>query len=433
MARNHFTMVLPSIYANDEDRISVDRQTNGSNKPKTREIGKRMDNKKYTVTDIDNLMVSGSNASQTDDEDTQMLEMHDEDEVQVVSNILSQERSSNSDFTDSCISREALDLQIPTMMPTKMKSIFVVDTNFLISHLSTLENLRRLASSFHHQIVIPSTTIRELDGLKNSSRIVQIDETSESMGLLARRANDWIYSHLANLDSGVMGQKLRQMINSNCIQDDAILDCCLYFKEKLDCFVILLSNDKNLCMKALTEGLLTVSFRKGMTAQLIASMTYDENVSLYGPGTALDEPMTGAQESPKTNFAEVSTKIYTELTTIVIEAVHNVLLNEYGEDIELIGFQPDTLHDLNAVTKCIDRLWVSVFSEYFKRSNIKKNDWKDFPTSLTTVPHNVTSLKNMVAFWEEILHALYIKRNQSDEHDMCSIVQQWGNLISQCD
>ncbi|QLL35050.1 hypothetical protein HG536_0H04260 [Torulaspora globosa] len=425
-------MGLPSIYANDEDKVSVKGGANGRIIPKIsksiKEIANRPNNGKYTVSDIENLMLSRTNEFGRGDEDFPMLEMEDEDEIQLVSNILSQRRRSTSEDADSSVTRDALDLEIPAMMPTKVKSIFVADTNFLISHLSTLEALRQLASSFHHQIVIPNAAIRELDGLKNSSKMMKVDDNTEAIGFLARLANDWIYSHFANMDSGVMGQKLRQTINPNSIKDDAILDCCLFFKEKLNCFVVLLSNDKNLCMKALTEEILTVSFRNGMTAQLIASMTLNENLSLYGACPALDEQMIGTEE-PGINSTDVAAKIYREITAAVIEAVCHVLANEYGDDIDLIGFQPGTLLDLKSVTKCIDRFWVSVFAEYFEGCKIKKNDWRNFPTALTASPTDIGCLKNFFKSWEEILNILYLKRNQADVANMHNMVQQWTGLI----
>lgn len=426
-------MVLPSIYANDEDKVTVKDGAKGRIIPKISEsikgIANRPDKGKYKVSDIETLVASRSDESGTGDGDVPMLEMEDEDEILLVSNILSQRRCSISEDAGSSISREALDFKVPAMMPTKVKSVFVADTNFLISHLSTLEDLRKLASSFHHQIVIPNAAIRELDGLKNSSKILQVDDNTEAIGFLARLANDWIYRHFANMDSGVMGQKLRQTINPNCIKDDAILDCCLFFKEKLNCFVILLSNDKNLCMKALTEGLLTVSFRNGMTAELIASITHNENLNLYGPRPGLDEPMMGTEEHCEINFTDVAAKIYEEVTAAVIEAVCYILGDEYGDDIDLIGFQRSSLHDLKSVTKCIDRFWVSVFAEYFRGFKIKKNDWRDFPAALTTIPTDIGCLKSLVKFWEEILNILYLKRCQTDVDNMHNMIQQWTGLI----
>ncbi|QLQ82173.1 hypothetical protein HG537_0G04280 [Torulaspora globosa] len=428
-------MGLPSIYANDEDKVSVKDRAKGRIIPKIsesiKEITNRPDNGKYKVSDIENLVASRSNESGTGDGDFPMLEMDDEDEIQLVSDILSQRRCSVSEDAHSSITREALDFKIPAMMPTKVKSVFVVDTNFLISHLSTLEALRELASSFHHQIVIPNAAIRELDGLKNSSKVLQVDDNTEAIGFLARLANDWIYRHFANMDSGVMGQKLRQTINPNCIKDDAILDCCLFFKEKLNCFVILLSNDKNLCMKALAEGLLTVSFRNGMTAEVIASITHNENLTLYGPYPGLDEPMIGAEEHREINSTDIAAKIYEEITAAVIETVCHVLAHEYGEDLDLIGFQRTTLHDLKSVTKCIDRFWVSVFAEYFRGFKIKKNDWKNISDALTTRPTDISCLKSLVNFWEEILNILYLKRSQTDVDNMHNMIQQWTALIDE--
>lgn len=419
-------MVLPSIHASNEGKRSPKCRIEGTLKSSTSKISKSGSddggNHKYTVADIDQLI------QDTPDEDCAMIDMQDEDDVQNVSKMLSNRRSSLIENQDEIpLSREDVDSRIPTLTPTRVKSLFVVDTNFLISHLGTLESLRRLGRSFHHQIVLPNTVIRELDGLKNSSKEVQLSEGTESIGKLARRANDWIYKNLANLNSAVMGQKLGQAINSNCVKDDAILDCGLYFKEKRDCFVILLSNDKNLCVKALTENLLTVTFKKGMTAELIASMTYNENLSLFGPGAPNDEPMDDTQVSAA-NFIQRAAEVYREITTAVTEAIIHVINDEYGEDIDLLGFQADTLTDLIAATHCLEKFWISVFAEYFKRSRIKKNDWKGFPDCLTSMPTSFDDLKNLVNFWGEILKYLFIKRCDEDNENLEKSIQYWTHM-----
>lgn len=57
---------------------------------------------------------------------------------------------------------------LPLLNPPTLKTAFVVDTNFIISHLNTLEKLRSLSSTYHHLIIVPTTVIQELDGLKRA-------------------------------------------------------------------------------------------------------------------------------------------------------------------------------------------------------------------------------------------------------------------------
>lgn len=447
-------MGLASIHAcGDSKVISAEsaQETEGRLIPRIsqtiKSISLEQDHGKYTVADIDRLVLASTRDHSVDigdnEEDVPMVDMDNEDEVELVSNLLSNKRSNDSHQENLTLSREVIDSSFPMMTPTRLKTMFVVDTNFIISHLNTLETLRQLSSRLHHQIVIPSTVIQELDGLKNSHKEVTINEPGkdgnemQAIGLLARWANDWIYKNLANLDSSIMGQKLQQTINPHCVKDDAILDCCLYFKEKLECFVVLLSNDKNLCLKALTEGILTVSFRKGMSAQLIASKAYEENVTVFGradSGTISmadlkDTDMEVNDDQNISKFPEISAEIYQEVTQTVVLAISHVMLQEYGEDIHLIGFDKKSVNDLAGAIRCLSKYWISVFAEYFKGSRIRKNDWKNFPACLTSLPSNNVELETLVKFWEDILRYLYSKRREEDKEKLQSLLDRWKNLI----
>lgn len=417
-------MVLPSIHASNGSRKY---QISNAHESKPTQGGKG----KYTVADIGKLVQPTVPESISDmDDDCPMVDIQDENDAQNVSRMLSNKRSDISNEDDMPISNEDLDSRIPVLMPTRMRSLFVVDTNFFISHLGMLESLRRLRQSFHHQIVVPNTVIRELDGLKSSTKEVRVSQDTEVIGKLARQANDWVYKNLASMDSGVMGQKIRQAINPDCVKDDAILDCCLYFKEKMQCFVVLLSNDKNLCMKALTEGLPTVTFKKGMTAELIASMTYNENLSIFGPGApdTSDETMDDAHAPAAADFGQTAARVYDEITAALRESIMHIMCHEYGEDINLIGVDSASLTDMPAIIHCFEKFWISVFAEYFKKSTIKKEDWKDFPSCLSRPPSNSADLKNFVIFWGEILTYLYVKRPEEENERIEHAIQHWSNL-----
>ncbi|GME76792.1 unnamed protein product [Ambrosiozyma monospora] len=107
------------------------------------------------------------------------------------------------------------------------KPIFLVlDTNFAIDHLKLLDKLYKLSPKYKnvYQIIIPLTVVNELDGLKNDSY--------KRLATQARNAIDWYFALFHNSDPIVIGQQLSQRLERNLRGDDAILDCCLYFKEK---------------------------------------------------------------------------------------------------------------------------------------------------------------------------------------------------------
>ena len=370
----------------------------------------------------------------------------DDDDIEMV--LDSVENNEQQDFiniipinnqTEEFISIDGSQSQIPTC--------FVIDTNFIISHLEILENLRSLFTQYHHTIIIPRYTIRELDGLKGSDRVIENNECGtstnrhKSVGEAARAANTWIYSHLANTSSGVIGQKLSQRININSIKDDSILDCCLYFKERKNCFVILLSNDKNLCLKALTEEVLTVSYRTGMTGELIARIAYDERNYRFGSTTEeLSHPSTSVSgqdvsvgrhmDSARPPFSEISARIFEDVTVMVIESTKRIMLDEYGDTVEFLDFNSNSLHSLVDVSKCIYTYWVSVFSEYFRGSNLIKESWKDLPVALTSLPTQNETLHIFQQFWCDILEHLFIKSNVVDQEKLLTKLEGWERLIA---
>lgn len=381
-------------------------------------------------------------------EDIEMADLDNEENVEMVSNYLTDARLHEQD--NNIIANDRID-QFESVisnveLATQTQTIFVVDTNFIISHLNTLEALRSTFKEFHHLIVIPSYTVRELDGLKNSEKIVESCHNvgdvkhGTNIGASARSANSWIYKHMANTASGVIGQKLRQRINPNNVKDDAILDCCIYFKEKLGYFVILLSNDKNLCLKALTEEILTVSYRKGMTGQLIASKAHEENIYRFGSniarGVKQEYPthsqnvlMNSRENEEKLDFKETSKHIFLEIEKLLLMSVNRIMLDEYGEEIDCLDFDPNRIESIIDISKCIYNYWVSVFSEYFRGSKLCKNDWKLLPDALTTVPNNKSLLEVFTQFWTDVLEHLFIKRNDDENTKLETMSNEWKTLI----
>ena len=289
--------------------------------------------------------------------------------------------------------------------------------------------------------------------MKNSNK--PVDETgTETIGKLARTANDWVYRNLASSNSNVVGQRVRQVLDPSCIMDDAILDCCLYFKEQMEMFAILLSNDKNLCSKALTEDIPTVSYVKGMTGDLIAQRAYNEYLLRYGSlpdVTSRDRQsefslpiMDSAQDAnsdcsgmfpPPPDFLPlpvVSSHIFNEAQRLLINATNSIMFYEYDEDLEYIGFDPDKLKSLKDVSECIHKYWISVFCEYFRGSKMRKDDWKSLPESLLLVPSDKSELSAFVRFWGDVLELFYVKRSDEDNKDLEYQLGEWSRLAEKC-
>lgn len=397
-------------------------------------------------------------ANTNDDGDAMMVDMVDESELSNLTEYLNENRDmllrhsgvdnqeetyhsvNNCDYPlNTAISISNNSTYNPLPIPPK-ETLFVVDTNFIISHLKTLESLRELCGSYHHKILIPVTVIHELDGLKNCNTLVHSDKTrlEEDLAILARRGTSWMYEHFANGNSGLQGQLLKQRWNPSVANDDAILDCCKYFKEKMGKFVILMSNDKNLCLKALVEEILTVSYRKDMSAQLIASMAYRENIFKYNYtsiSTDVDlesKTIVDASDGKPSNKQSVAEtahlfqETYQKIVEILLESIDIVMHREYGSDLELISYTRNKLRTITDAIKHIYKNWLAVYSAYFRKSKMKRDDWNELPENLVKAPENAQELQIFIDFWDTIIRQLL-------EHDSVTysttLMKDLNNII----
>lgn len=407
----------------------LDRQLNGGDvsveQDNTKAYGNVKDNTNTNIQDNTNSNIqhqananiqehanTNINAVENDiiDEDFEMIDV-DNEQVQSISNYLAEQRS-------------AISVDLPDIVPTGTeiitqsdKTIFVVDTNFVISHLNTLEELRKLSHQFNHVIVAPITTVRELDGLKTTD--------DPNIAKLARFGNDWLFRNLGTRNSGIVGQRLNERLNPNAKKDDAILDCCLYLQQKLNHkLVILLSNDKNLCLKALAEGLLTVSYRPGMTADMIAETAYNENVSRFGQQVT---------QIPKLDFSEVSNLVYNETRTILLTLIDHIMKEAYGDDIIATNYEQGSLKSFEDAGRTIAHFWLTVFADYFQRYPVRNKEWKNLPDTVLKVPQSTDDMKNFFEFWEQVLNKLIVNLGQNDKNVVRGNIEKWNKYIASTD
>jgi rRNA-processing protein FCF1 len=169
----------------------------------------------------------------------------------------------------------------------------VIDTNFLVSHLDFVEQLAGLLLHIRTTaaatpagqltIVIPWTVLQELDSLKANPR------KSKTVQNQARRASNWIFETLASKNTNlgllegspaaepiVVGQKLTESITTGLDADDAILDCCNYLHEMKGRMTVILTNDRNLCNKALVHDIRTVSHCEQLTVEAVVEVVMTE-------------------------------------------------------------------------------------------------------------------------------------------------------------
>ncbi|XP_040897227.1 transcriptional protein SWT1 isoform X2 [Toxotes jaculatrix] len=134
--------------------------------------------------------------------------------------------------------------------------ILVLDTNILLSHLDYVKKIKShgLGALGSPVVLVPWVVLQELDSLKRGKGL------SGSVAHLATPAISYIYNSLKNRESHLWGQSMQQAAESiNGLSaennDDRVLQCCLQYQGLYPgCALILCTNDKNLCSKALLSG-----------------------------------------------------------------------------------------------------------------------------------------------------------------------------------
>ncbi|KAG4304174.1 hypothetical protein PORY_002355 [Pneumocystis oryctolagi] len=142
--------------------------------------------------------------------------------------------------------------------------MIVVDTNvFVISHLSLISDLSKQCEAHNYIILFPWATIQELDGLKSIENTYSSDK-EKNMSFFVRKATNFIYHSLSQKGNSIRGQKMTEVMDVSLTGDDSILDCCRYWHEKRSLKTILLSNDKNLAIKAMIHDIYSIAYEPDM-------------------------------------------------------------------------------------------------------------------------------------------------------------------------
>ncbi|KAJ1719865.1 hypothetical protein LPJ53_005436 [Coemansia erecta] len=137
------------------------------------------------------------------------------------------------------------------------RMVAVVDTNYFLSNLSLIRALSSRALSRGLVVVVPSVVFQELDGLKLSTKVNMSTQGLKDVSTLARAATRFLDENLGQPGNALRGQKLSEWLRQEQINDDKILDCCLYFIERHKLPVAILSEDRSLNVKARSNGCAT--------------------------------------------------------------------------------------------------------------------------------------------------------------------------------
>ena len=102
--------------------------------------------------------------------------------------------------------------------------VLVVDTNFMLSHLTLVNSLVNAYHTWGNIVMLPWAAVMELDGLKKSGSALV--EGGQSVAFRARRANDWALTTMGNNEKGFWVQKKEEKLEIDSGKgDSSILDC----------------------------------------------------------------------------------------------------------------------------------------------------------------------------------------------------------------
>lgn len=404
------------------------------------------------------------------------MNIDNERELQDITNYVADIRNNHT-----FIPTDMTDYQTTSTNFNKPKIAYlIIDTNFILSHLTIIEDLEKLLHEKYmglYHIVIPKQVIHELDGLKESSKSFN-GESRHSISRLARVAIDWCYTHFHESVPTVSGQRIHERIDKDAIKDNAILDCCLYFQNVENGgnnLVVLMSDDKNLCNKALVNNVLTISYRAGMTAELIAvnvvgelgndqqfdqqyqqqqyqqqqyqqqqypqhegvgsMMEYDDEIIIEDAQQPQQTQQIQEPTKQDNSMFAVANEIYTQVTTLVLEAIHYAVTSIYEEDLYMIDYNESKMNDLNDAARCIKRLGFSTFADFFDRRShfnpMKILEDRYAFDKYVRVAMTVPDLRDFVTFWSDFLDGIYKNRKSTQKDALNQIEKSWNARIKQ--
>ncbi|KAF4099658.1 transcriptional protein SWT1 isoform X2 [Onychostoma macrolepis] len=294
------------------------------------------------------------------------------------------ERRLEVNLIENCGELTCMDIDPPeegasTMLNQHKQALLIVlDTNVLLSHLEFVKKIRShgLCGQGFPTLLIPWVVMQELDYLKSG-------KLSSKVEYKARPAVHYIYSCLKNQEPRLVGQSMQQasqavggpgVVNN----DDRVLGCCLQYQALYpEGALVLCTDDKNLCSKALLSGVKALS-----KADLVKEVEGTRSTILKyihaqpavpPPAEPLEKEEKGSQKNKCSDAAEERqlSECVSLLESCLQRALSEVLEEEmkaaYGELwTEIVYVKPPW--NLEGLLKCFKKHWIAVFGSIIKRS-----------------------------------------------------------------
>ncbi|CCX33512.1 Similar to Transcriptional protein SWT1; acc. no. Q12104 [Pyronema omphalodes CBS 100304] len=353
--------------------------------------------------------------------------------------------------------------------------VMVLDTNFLLSDLPLVGNLLEANRDWGNVLMVPWAVVMELDGLKKSNASVMLPRGQKTpMAPLARRVNNWVHEKMEKNEPGLWVQRQKETVGSEEARGDAaILDCCRFVKEEKKHKTALLSNDTNLCIKAMTYDIKTISVKEGKPLAVIDILSSlddlakdidkhadsDINASKYvSPSPSLPAAPTpnvvaSLQALPDTAARVV---VSTLLQRIEYDLVNTLLpllaywWSQRGSLLEAPHFPPSFSGVEMAITFCLNDCFSEVFPGNTELYPILKgrqlsNAWQSWCSWATDVPspHGTESLAPTASHIKELIDTLdtlwdgFMPLRNSHQYARCfrertEAIGIWRSLAKEC-
>ncbi|KAL8178137.1 UNVERIFIED_CONTAM: hypothetical protein K2H54_030865 [Gekko kuhli] len=248
-----------------------------------------------------------------------------------------------------------------------MNTLIVIDTNILISHLELIKSLKNtdIPGIGKFGLVIPWVVLQELDNLKKGRILANVAQK-------AIPAVHFIHMCLKDQDSKLWGQSVQlasQQTYGVSIEnnDDRVLQCCLQYQKLFpQAEVVLLTDDKNLCNKAIVSEVKALRKAELVTAlqKLAINSAACSSTSLQSEKDAEPQNLREKSTDPFSGIICDLEKSLGEVLSTILQTEMKIAYEDLWTEV-VYRTPPWTLADL---LECYKKHWIAVFGQIIPRS-----------------------------------------------------------------
>ncbi|XP_053098591.1 transcriptional protein SWT1 isoform X2 [Hemicordylus capensis] len=251
-----------------------------------------------------------------------------------------------------------------------LNTLIVIDTNIMISHLAFIQFLKNtsIPGIGTFVLLIPWVVLQELDNLKRGKILANV-------GQKAVPAVHFIYTCLKSQDRKLWGQSMQlasQQMHGFSAEnnDDRVLQCCLQYQNLFpQAEVVLLTDDKNLCSKALVSEVKAFSkadFFAALEKLSVNSATLSQDTS-NAQLQSKEDPVSKEAKNSTDPLSSIMLDIEKSLGEILSFVLQREMLIAFGDLWTEVVYRkpPWTLTDLLV---CYKKHWMAVFGQIIPRS-----------------------------------------------------------------